>query len=237
MEQQVKLGAAKNEIDEQRLKHSFLQRIFEILFSISMLVIFAPAMFIFAILIKLSSSGPALYRGKRIGKDGKIFTIYKFRTLNNGSENKIGATLLQSDAHCNSLIGLFLRKSKFDELPQFVNVLKGDMNIIGPRPERPIRAQIFFKTIPGYSGRFKVRPGITGLAQVKGHYYTHAKNKLRYEVLYMKNRSLTLDLKILGDTLLQIIKTILRMIEGLLKNLFKALLFRPVRVEKEFQID
>ena len=170
------------------------------------LVLMAPLFLAIALLIKLTSSGPILYRGLRVGKDGRIFIIYKFRTLHVGAEEKIGARLLNEHDTYYTCLGKFLKRTKIDELPQLVNVLKGEMNVVGPRPIRPIFLEKLCDDIPRYPIRFAVNPGMTGLAQVRGGYFTHPRDKLRYDLLYIKNRSLLLDMKLIALTLVGIPK-------------------------------
>jgi lipopolysaccharide/colanic/teichoic acid biosynthesis glycosyltransferase len=165
------------------------------------LILMAPLFVAIALLIRLTSSGPIFYRGLRVGKDGRLFIIYKFRTLQVGAEEKIGARLLNERDTYYTCLGKFLKRTKIDELPQFVNVLKGEMNVVGPRPIRPIFLAKLCDEIPRYPIRFAVKPGMTGLAQVRGGYFTHPRNKLRYDLLYIKNRSLLLDLKLIALTL------------------------------------
>lgn len=165
------------------------------------LVLMAPLFLVISLLIKSTGQGPILYRGLRVGRDGRMFTIYKFRTLQVGAEEKIGARLLTDHDAYYTRIGKFLKRTKCDELPQLVNVLKGEMNLVGPRPVRPIFLEKLCGDIPRYPLRFAVKPGMTGLAQVRGGYYTDPKDKLRYELLYIKNRSLLLDLKLIALTL------------------------------------
>jgi lipopolysaccharide/colanic/teichoic acid biosynthesis glycosyltransferase len=165
------------------------------------LVLTVPLFLVIGLLIKSTSPGPVLYRGLRVGKDGRIFTIYKFRTLQIGAEEKIGARLLTEGDAYYTYIGKFLKRTKLDELPQLVNVLKGEMNLVGPRPIRPIFLEQLCCDIPRYPIRFTVKPGMTGLAQVRGGYFTQPKDKLRYELVYIRNRSLFLDLKLIALTL------------------------------------
>src|SRR5262249_35504322 len=159
---------------------------------------------IVALTVKLTSRGPVFYRGERVGKDERVFTIYKFRTLCVGAEKQIGARLLKEDDKVYTPIGRFLKKWKLDEIPQLFNVIKGDMSLVGPRPVRPIFLADFKQEIPGYALRFRVRPGATGLAQLRGGYFTEPRNKLRYELVYIANQSLMLDLKLMGLTFLKI---------------------------------
>ena len=168
------------------------------------LVFLSPLLLLIAVAVKCASPGPVFYRGQRVGKDGKIFLINKFRTLRVGSEKKIGARLLNEKDNLYTPIGRFLKKTKLDELPQLWNVVRGDMRFVGPRPVRPIFLEQLSKDIPHYYDRFQVKPGMTGLAQVRGGYLTHPRNKLRYERRYIQNRSILFDVQLVFLTLLKI---------------------------------
>ncbi|MGH7822297.1 MAG: sugar transferase [Candidatus Binatia bacterium] len=175
--------------------------------SLVALLALSPLMLAIAVAIKLTSKGSVLYRGQRVGRGERIFTIFKFRTLVEGAEQTIGARLLTA-ADRESLatpIGRLLKKSKLDELPQLLNVLKGDMRLVGPRPVRPVFLPQFKREIPGYVARLLVPPGITGIAQLRGGYYTRPRNKLRYDLSYVRNRSLLLDLKIVLLTIVKVL--------------------------------
>ena len=161
-------------------------------------------MLLVALGVKLGSRGPVFYRGQRVGKDERVFDIFKFRTLQVDAEKQIGARLLTEGDSVYTPIGKFLKKWKLDELPQLFNVIKGDMSLVGPRPVRPIFLDQFKREIPGYARRFQVRPGATGLAQLRGGYWTEPRNKLRYEVVYIRHQSLLLDLKLMGLTFIKI---------------------------------
>ena len=152
-----------------------------------------PGSLLIAIAIKLTSRGPILYRGTRIGRGLAPFTIYKFRTLLADAERRIGARLVTPDDPLFTPIGRFLRKYKLDEIPQLLNVVKGDMNMVGPRPVRPIFLATSVQDIPRYLERFRVRPGMTGLAQLRGGYFTHPRDKLRYDRIYLRRRGFWLD--------------------------------------------
>jgi len=169
------------------------------------LVLAAPVFLIVGVLIKLISPGPIFYRGLRVGKDRQVFRIYKFRSLQVGAEEQIGGRLLTEQDTYYTTIGKFLKRTKLDELPQLLNVLKGEMNLVGPRPIRPIFLESLCQHIPLYPLRFMVKPGMTGLAQIKGGYFTHPKDKLRYELLYIRNRSTLLDLKLIFLTLFKLL--------------------------------
>jgi len=179
-------------------------RVFQILLCLVGLALLSPVMALVAISVKLTSRGPVFYRGPRVGKDERIFHIYKFRTLEVDAEKKIGARLLTEGDSMYTPLGKFLKKWKLDELPQLFNVIKGDMSLVGPRPVRPIFLDRFKSEIPGYARRFRVRPGATGLAQLRGGYWTEPRNKLRYEVVYIRHQSLLLDLKLMALTFIKI---------------------------------
>lgn len=155
--------------------------------------------------IRFTSPGPILFRQLRTGQDGEPFNMYKFRTMVADAEKDTGPVLASENDSRITPIGRFLRTTRLDEIPQILNILKGDMSFVGPRPERPVFVEQFTEVIPAYAYRFKVKPGITGLAQVKGNYDTDVVDKLRYDLYYIRNYSLLLDLKII----LQTIKVIL----------------------------
>jgi len=164
-------------------------------------LVLSPLMLLFAVLIRASSKGPVIYRQERIGYLGRPFTVYKFRTMVQDAEAACGPVLSPGD-HDERLtpIGRFLKKTRMDELPQLWNVLRGEMSVVGPRPERPFFVRQFEQMRPLYVKRHQVRPGITGLAQVCGGYHTDARDKLRFDLIYVSQRSLWLDLWILLKT-------------------------------------
>lgn len=190
------------------------------------LILLAPVSAVIAVAVKLTSRGPILYRGERIGRDMKPFTIYKFRTLLVDAERRIGARLLTPGDPLYTPIGRVLKRTKLDEIPQLWNVVRGDMNLVGPRPIRPIFLATSLKEIPNYGLRFLVRPGMTGLAQLRGGYFTHPRDKLRYDLLYMANRSVWLDLKLVLATFVKLINRWLTL-GVLLSLLFVAATFAP----------
>ena len=179
------------------------KRLFDIAVAGFGLVLSLPILAIAAVLIKLSSRGPAIYKQARVGKDGQIFNIYKLRTMIINAEDKTGAVWASEDDSRVTSIGKFLRKTHIDELPQLVNVLNGTMSIIGPRPERPEIVKKLKKYIRGYEKRIKVKPGITGLAQVWHKYdetIRDVKKKIKYDLLYIRKMCLMVDLRILLRT-------------------------------------
>ena len=179
----------------------FIKRGFDVALSAAMLFVFSPLMVIVSILIRLSTPGPALFKQERLGLNGKPFDVLKFRTMVNNAEELSGPVLSTENDSRITKVGSFLRATRIDELPQLINVFLGDMSIIGPRPERSYFVDNFSKTIPSYAYRMAVRPGITGLAQVIGRYTTTAEDKLRFDLMYIRNYSLFLDFKILLKTL------------------------------------
>jgi len=168
------------------------------------LLIVSPVLIVTGIVIKITSSGPVFYTQVRVGKHGRLFNIIKFRTMHSGAEFQTGPVWTKENDSRITTVGRFLRETHIDELPQLINVLKGDMAIIGPRPERPHFVDILNDEIRGYSRRLSVKPGITGLAQCyrgPDEDIRDVKRKLRYDVLYIEKKCLMLDLEIIWRTL------------------------------------
>ncbi len=168
------------------------------------LLIASPVLIVTGMAVKITSSGPVFYTQVRVGKDGRFFNIIKFRTMRAGAEFQTGPVWTKKNDSRVTTIGRFLRETHIDELPQLINVLKGDMSIIGPRPERPHFVDILNEEIQGYTRRLAVKPGITGLAQCYCKYdetITDVRRKLRYDVLYIKNSCWALDMQIIWRTL------------------------------------
>lgn len=190
-------------IDYSNVKGSLLfdmyQRVLDIVLSVIGLLIGIPLMVIFGILIKVEDNGPITYKQERLGKGGKRFYIYKLRSMRTDAE-KFGAQWAEKDDPRITKVGKFIRKTRIDEIPQLFNILKGDMSIIGPRPERPSFTEEFNQEIPGFIDRLAVKPGLTGWAQVNGGYEITPEEKLIEDIYYIKNRSILLDLKILFKT-------------------------------------
>lgn len=190
-------------IDYSNVKGSLLfdiyQRVLDIVLSVIGLLVGIPLMVIFGILIKVEDNGPITYKQERLGKGGKRFYIYKLRSMRTDAE-KFGAQWAEKDDPRITKVGKFIRKTRIDEIPQLFNILKGDMSIIGPRPERPSFTEEFNQEIPGFINRLAVKPGLTGWAQVNGGYEITPREKLIEDIYYIKNRSILLDLKILFKT-------------------------------------
>lgn len=182
----------------------FVKRLMDRLVSAVLIFFLLPVIALVALLIKLSSKGPVLYHQDRIGMDGRKFTIHKFRTMISEAEQGTGPVMCKPDDERITGIGRFLRKYSIDEWPQFFNVLKGEMSLVGPRPERPVFVDDFREKIPRYMLRHKVKSGITGWAQVHGlRQNTPIDKRLDYDFFYIQNWSLALDLKILWRTLVK----------------------------------
>ena len=178
----------------------WLKRLIDISASLVILAVNIPVILLIAAAIKMDSRGPVIYSQKRVGRKGKEFTLYKFRSMIDNAEAETGAVWAGKDDPRITRLGKFMRKSRLDELPQFFNVLKGNMSLVGPRPERKIFVDKFIDDIPLYSRRLNVKPGITGWAQVNHKYdesLDDVKVKLSYDLHYLENISTRFDLKIL----------------------------------------
>ena len=145
--------------------------------------------------------GPVLYRQVRVGKNGTVFTMRKFRTMIIGAEERTGPVWAWRGDWRITGVGRFLRRFRLDEIPQVINMWKGEMSLVGPRPERPELVDEFSRSIPGFDARLRVRPGFGGLAQVRGRYSTRPRDKLRYDNLYIEKMTPGLDLKLLIQSL------------------------------------
>ncbi|MBY0274508.1 exopolysaccharide biosynthesis polyprenyl glycosylphosphotransferase [Candidatus Binatia bacterium] len=168
--------------------------------AVVLLVVSLPLVALAALAVRLTSRGPVLFRQRRIGRDGCEFMIYKLRTMRDDAEGATGPVLARDGDGRVTPVGRFLRRTRIDELPQLLNVLNGTMSLVGPRPERPELADALLRELPGYGERWLVKPGLTGLAQVRGAYHTSPAGKLRHDLAYVHNRSLLLDLRILAAT-------------------------------------
>ena len=186
---------------EQRL----FKRTFDIVFSLFALIIASPFMLFSAIAIKLYDGGPVLYKQKRLTLDGKEFNVLKFRSMVVDAEKLSGPVLASEDDPRITPIGRFLRKVRLDELPQLLNILGGDMSVVGPRPERPELTEKYKEEMPEFGFRLKVKAGLTGYAQVTGVYDTVPYDKLKMDLMYIENYSFRMDLQIV----LMTIKTML----------------------------
>jgi len=184
------------------------KRLFDIVFSLTILAIMAPIMIIVAVLVRISSKGPAVFAQERVGRFGKPYIMFKFRTMVADAEKATGPVWAQENDPRITTLGRWLRKTRIDELPQLFNVLRGEMSFVGPRPERAHFVDQFKKQIPLYTRRLNVRPGITGWAQVKWKYdasLEDVKEKTKYDLFYVENMSLRMDFKILFNTIMTVI--------------------------------
>ncbi len=182
------------------------KRLFDLVFSIFGLILGAPLFLLLGILIKIDSRGPIFYRQSRIGFDGKEFLIYKFRSMRTDAEAATGPVWAQANDDRRTRVGKFLRRTSLDELPQLFNVLKGDMSLVGPRPERHHFVEKFKDQVPRYLERHRVKSGMTGWAQVNGlRGNTPIEERTKYDIFYVENWSLALDFKIILKTLLAVI--------------------------------
>lgn len=173
----------------------FLKRTLDIILSALALVALSPVFLVVSILIRSDDGGSILFRQKRVTRDGKLFTIYKFRSMREDAE-KDGAQFTIDDDPRITKVGRGLRRFRLDELPQLINILKGDMSIVGPRPERIENYDMYESEIPEFRYRTKVKAGLTGYAQVYGKYNTTAYDKLRLDLMYIENYSIILDIKL-----------------------------------------
>lgn len=179
------------------------KRLVDVLVSSAILVAGIPLWAAVAAAVRLTSRGPVIYRQERVGRAGELFTIYKFRTMERNAEAETGPVWASEDDPRYTSIGAWLRRMRLDEIPQLWNVLKGDMSLVGPRPERPYFVERLVDEVPLYNRRHRVKPGITGLAQVKWKYdatVEDVRQKVKYDLFYIENMSLRLDAKILFQT-------------------------------------
>lgn len=174
-----------------------IKRLIDIVLSLIVLIVFLPVWIIVAILIKATSTGPIFFLQDRPGQNKQIFKVYKFRTMKPGSDKMVkGQEVMKDDDRVTS-VGKFLRRTKIDEIPQVLNVLKGEMSLVGPRPERVDSLEEYDDEI---SKRLNMKPGMTGLAQVSGNIYLALQDRYKFDVYYIEHYSLWLDIKIIFRT-------------------------------------
>ena len=177
------------------------KRIIDVTLSVLALIVLSWLYLITALLIKLTSKGPVLFKQDRIGKDGKVFKILKFRSMKVDAEKDGVARLAAENDSRITPVGKFIRSCRLDELPQFFNILAGDMSIVGPRPERPEIAEQYEEEMPAFSLRLQVKAGLTGFAQVYGKYNTTPYDKLQMDLMYVNKMSVTEDLRLIFATM------------------------------------
>jgi exopolysaccharide biosynthesis polyprenyl glycosylphosphotransferase len=182
-------------------EQKFLKRALDIVISLIGIVLASPVMLIAAMLIKKQDGGNVFYKQERVTEDEKTFDVLKFRTMVMNAEKLSGPVLAGEDDPRITKLGRFMRSTRIDELPQIINILKGEMSLVGPRPERPFFVEQFKNEIPDYKYRTIVKAGLTGLAQVWGKYSTTPEDKVRYDIMYIKNYSILLDLKLILQTI------------------------------------
>lgn len=177
------------------------KRICDIIFGIIFGIISLPIIFVFAILIKATSKGPVFFKQQRVGYMGQPITIIKLRSMRNDAEKKTGAVWAKKDDPRVTSVGRFMRKTRVDELPQFWSIIKGDMSLVGPRPERFVLTQKFYEQWPEFPQRLRIIPGLTGYAQIHGGYDLTPNEKCKLDNYYIQHYSLYLDFKIALNTL------------------------------------
>ncbi|MBX7246246.1 MAG: exopolysaccharide biosynthesis polyprenyl glycosylphosphotransferase [Candidatus Sumerlaeaceae bacterium] len=174
------------------------KRLLDVIVSLLVLILLSPILLLIALLVKVTSPGPVLYKQKRVGLDGRRFNIFKFRSMRLDAERDTGPVWASEDDERATAFGRFLRRNNLDELPQFLNVLRGDMSLVGPRPERPEFVKQFREEVPRYMGRHRVKSGMTGWAQINGlRGNTSIDERIKYDLYYIENWSFWLDLKIM----------------------------------------
>lgn len=179
----------------------FFKRIIDIVISLIGIILTSPIMIFCALAIKLKDGGTIFYKQERVTEEERTFNVLKFRTMVMNAEKLTGPVLAGEDDPRITKLGKIMRATRIDELPQFFNILRGDMSVVGPRPERPFFVEKFKQEIPDYKYRTIVKAGLTGLAQVLGKYSTTPEDKVRYDIIYIKNYSILMDLKLILQTI------------------------------------
>lgn len=187
--------------DEVRGKYLVFKRMFDFVFAILLAIPAIPIILIFGILVKIETPGSMFYKQERVGLMGKKIYITKIRSMYDGIEKTSGAMWAKKNDARVTKVGHFIRKTRIDELPQILNVLEGSMSFIGPRPERPVFTEQFVNEVPGFEKRLSIKPGLSGLAQIRGGYEATPGEKLIADVEYINNVSLKMDAMILVQTL------------------------------------
>lgn len=187
-------------VPQRKKSYLILKRIFDVVCSFLALLILAIPMLVIALIVVLDSPGAPIFRQERLGLNGKPFMIYKFRSMRLDAEENGPQWADERDPRCTRF-GQFLRRTRLDELPQLYNILRGDMSFVGPRPERAYFYKKFETYIPGFSNRLMVIPGLTGYAQVNGGYSLKPEEKIVYDMEYIENRSIWMDLKCIIKTI------------------------------------
>jgi exopolysaccharide biosynthesis polyprenyl glycosylphosphotransferase len=181
-----------------------IKSVFDVIIAFIGLIVASPIILLFCLLIKLESRGPIFFLQERVGLNGKLFYIIKLRSMNIDAEKNGAQWAMKNDPRVTR-VGSFIRKTRIDELPQLINILKGEMSLIGPRPERLVFTEKFNKDISGFYKRLAIKPGITGWAQVNGGYNSTPREKLSFDLYYIQNMGILIDLLIVIRTLKVII--------------------------------
>lgn len=192
-------GLERSTILSKAIYYSYIKRVYDIIFSFIGLLVTLPIILMVGLIIKWETPGPMFFKQERVGLNGRYFHIMKLRSMGVDAEKNGAQWAAKNDPRVTK-VGAFIRKTRLDELPQLYNVLKGEMSLIGPRPERPMFTIQFNEEIPGFVERIQVKPGLTGWAQVNGGYEITPKEKLELDRYYIKNQSLWLDLQIVVKT-------------------------------------
>ena len=192
------LDSSTFSVAEPATSVELLIRLLDLVGSLFIVLCAWPLMLAAAAAIRLTSRGPVLYRQERVGKGGRLFNLYKFRTMVDDAEKHVGPVLASKNDDRITAVGRILRRTRMDELPQLYNILRGDMSLVGPRPERPFFVQRH-KALQGV--RLIVKPGLTGLAQIRSFYDLKPAHKVKYDYIYIQNRSLLLNIYILLQTI------------------------------------
>lgn len=175
---------------------SMIKRLADVVVSGAGLIASIPFWVVIGTAILLDDGWPILYSQRRVGRGGRVFRVHKFRSMRKDAEAHTGAVMATQHDPRVTGVGRIIRKAALDEIPQIINIFRGDMSWVGPRPERPEFVRQFIREIPRYGLRHQIRPGLTGMAQVHGRYYTDASDKLRYDLYYLENHSLWLDFRL-----------------------------------------
>jgi lipopolysaccharide/colanic/teichoic acid biosynthesis glycosyltransferase len=181
--------------------YTALKRLIDVVGALVLLVVLSPVFLLVALAILFSMGSPVLFGQERLGTNMVPFTVHKFRTMVRDAEADSGPVLADEEDPRVTPVGGFLRRFRLDELPQLVNIVAGEMSFVGPRPERAFFVNDFVRDIPGYRERFRIKPGVTGLAQVSGGYATTPERKLKYDLIYMFHQNLLMDVRIVADTI------------------------------------
>jgi exopolysaccharide biosynthesis polyprenyl glycosylphosphotransferase len=177
------------------------KRLIDVLLASVVLVVTSPALFVAAVAILVEDGFPVFFSQNRVGRNMEPFGLHKMRTMVKDAEAESGPVLAEENDVRITATGRFLRRFRIDEIPQLVNIIRGEMSFVGPRPERPFFVEQYIVGTPGYRERFNVKPGVTGLAQVSGSYATTPERKLKYDLIYMYHQTLAMDIQIVAETL------------------------------------